>query len=118
VSFFSFSNASIIEAGAVGILFGAYFGVVSLYDSGNLFQPLDINNLWAIVLKFSVGLPLLLPFVIPAVFVIGTTNAYLAALFYTVIPTTGTGFVLYGFMDRMADYLCGGAKLASRRQKD
>ena len=118
VSFFSFTNASLIEGGSAAILYGGYLGTVSLYESGNSFQPLDINNIWGVVRKFSVGLPLLLPFVLPAVFVIGTSNPYLALIFYTTVPTLGAGFVLFGFMDRMADYLCGGSKLAARRKED
>ena len=114
VSFMSFTNASLIEGGASALLFGAYLGTVNLYESGKAFQPLDpINNFWSLVMKFAVGLPLLLPFVLPLVFVAGTTNPYLALVFYTTLPTLGLGFVLFGFMDRMADYLCGSGKFAS-----
>ena len=118
VSFFSFTNASLIEGGSAAILYGGYLGTVNLYESGNIFQPLDVNDLWSIIKKFSVGLPLLLPFVLPIAFVAGTSNPYLALIFYTTIPTLGAGFVIFGFMDRIADYLCGGAKLAARRKED
>ena len=118
VSFFSFTNASLIEGGSAAILYGGYLGTVNLYESGNTFQPLNVNDLWSIIKKFSVGLPLLLPFVVPIAFVAGTSNPYLALIFYTTIPTLGAGFVIFGFMDRIADYLCGGAKLAARRKED
>lgn len=118
VSFLSFTNASLIEGGSAAIIYGGYLGTVNLYESGNTFKPLDVNDLWSIVKKFSVGLPLLLPFVLPIAFVAGTTNPYLALIFYTTVPTLGAGFVVFGFMDRMADYLCGGSKLASRRKED
>ncbi len=108
VSFLSFTNASMIEGGSAAIFFGAYLGTLSLYESGYAFKPLDINDVWSIVRKFSVGLPLLLPFVLPIAFVAGTTNPYLALIFYTTVPTLGGGFIVFGFMDRMADYLCGG----------
>jgi hypothetical protein len=118
VTFFSFTNASLIEGGSAAILFGGYLGIVNLYESGNTFQPLDINDICSVIKKFAVGVPLLLPFVLPAIFVIGTSNAYLALIFYTTIPTLGAGFVVFGFMDRMADYLCGGSKQAARRKAD
>jgi hypothetical protein len=118
VTFFSFTNASLIEGGSAAILFGGYLGIVNLYESGNTFQPLDINDICSVIKKFAVGVPLLLPFVLPAIFVIGTSNAYLALIFYTTIPTLGAGFVVFGFMDRMADYLCGGSKQVARRKAD
>jgi hypothetical protein len=118
VSFFSFSNASLIEGGSAAILYGGYLGTVNLYESGNTFKPLDINDICSVIRKFAVGLPLLLPFILPAIFVIGTSNPYLALIFYTTLPTLGAGFVVFGFMDRMADYLCGGSKLAARRKED
>ena len=51
----------------------------------------------------------MLPFVFCAVFAIGSTNAYYVTVFATLIPSFGAGFVLYGFMDRMMDYLWGPA---------
>jgi hypothetical protein len=108
----------LIQGGSAAILYGGYLGIVNVYESGNTFEPLDINDVCSVIKKFAVGVLLLLPFVIPAIFVIGTSNTYLALIFYTTIPTLGAGFVLFGFMDRMADYLCGGFKQASRRKSD
>jgi len=56
-----------------------------------------------------VGLACMLPFVLCAVFAFGSTNAYWVTVFATLIPSFGAGFVLYGFMDRMMDYLWGPA---------
>ena len=53
------------------------------------------------------ALACILPFVIPALLFIGTTNAYIATIFWTLLPTLGLGFVIYGFMDRVVDYLWG-----------
>ena len=65
----------------VSILFGAYLGTVNFYESGNIFQPNDINDVWSAIKKYSVGLPLLLLFVLPVIFGIGTSNPYLALVF-------------------------------------
>jgi hypothetical protein len=49
LSFMSFTNASLIEGGAVGLLYGAYVGILSLYESGNIFTPLTQKNLCRIL---------------------------------------------------------------------
>jgi hypothetical protein len=63
-----------------------------------------------------VALVCILPFVIPAVIILatGTTNAYLAMFLLTLIPSVGLGFVLYGFMDRMVDYIFGPAPIVAQ----
>ena len=107
VSFFSFTNASLIESGIIAVFLGGYFGIVGLYQSGNTFHPLDINDTGSVVKKFIVGLPMLLVFVVPVLVARGTSNAYIAMVGYTAVPTFGVGLVLFGLMDRMADYIWG-----------
>ncbi len=46
---FMFGMSSLVQGGAVLILYGAYLGVLSLYESGNNFQSLDINDLCSTV---------------------------------------------------------------------
>jgi len=109
VSFISFTNASLIEGGAVGIVFGGYVGILSLYESGNVFKPLTDKDTWRIILSLVVALVCILPFALPALLAIGSTNAYLVTICATLLPSFGGGFVLYGFMDRIVDYIWGPA---------
>ena len=68
---------------------------------------MDINDTGSVVKKFIVGLPMLLVFVMPVLMARGTSNAFTALLGYTAVPTFGVGLVLFGLMDRMADYIWG-----------
>jgi hypothetical protein len=52
--------------------------------------------------------------VLLAIFGIGTSNPYLALIFNLTIPSLGAGYVLFGFMDRMANFIWGASKLAAR----
>ncbi len=103
----SFTNASLIEGGAVGLLYGAYIGILCIYSSGKIFKPLDTNDLPRLIATLLVGLALMLPFVLPAIVLYGTQNPYIAFFFYTLLPTFGGGLSLYGLMDCAMDYISG-----------
>jgi hypothetical protein len=107
LSFMSFTNASLIEGGAIGLFYGAYLGILNIYASGQVFKPLDTNDIFKTSITLLIALALMLPFVLPIILVIGTQNPYLAFFFYTLMPTIGGGLSLYGLMDRVMDYLSG-----------
>lgn len=61
----------------------------------------------------------MLIFLVPLLIVKGTSNVYVALLFFTTVPTLGVGFVIFGFMDRMADYVWGiKSTIAMRNEKE
>ena len=103
----SFTNASLIECGAVGLVYGGYLGILTLYESGNVFKPLTDKDPWRIIVTLLVALACMLPFALPALLAIGSTNAYLVTVCATLIPSLGAGFVIYGLMDRVVDYIMG-----------
>jgi hypothetical protein len=59
------------------------------------------------IVSVMVALVSILPFVIPALFILNTKNPYMALFGLTTIPSIGLGYILYGFMDRMVDALYG-----------
>lgn len=109
ISFMSFSNASLIEGGAAGLVLGAYYGVLGFYQSNYTIQPIS-TNIVALLFRVMVGLVLLIPYAMPLYFAWGTTNAYVATICFTLAPTIGLGNVLYCTLDTTMDWLCGSKK--------
>lgn len=106
LSFMSFTNASLIEGGAVGLTIGAYYGILNFAQSGAVYKAAFID-VFSLMFKIMVGLVLMLPFLIPPALNFETTDAYVAFSCWTLIPTLGGGFVLYGYLDRIMFQLCG-----------
>ncbi len=61
------------------------------------------------IVSVLVALVSILPFIIPALFVLNTNNPYMALFGLTTVPSIGLGYILFGFMDRMVDALYGRA---------
>ena len=109
ITFMSFTNASLIEGGAVGLIIGAYFSALVFAQSPYTLKPLS-EDILRLLLRVVMGLVLMLPFCIPLVMALQTTDPYIAMISFTLSPTFGLGYVLFGLLDRTMNWLCGSEK--------